>query len=164
MESYEKEQMFQVREASLDDLPQVMMINRLCLPENYTYFFFESILRNYPRTFLIAEVDGKIAGYVMCRVERGFSKFDRLSLKKLGHVISIAVLPEYRRKGIAKTLLSSALKALKEHYGCEEAYLEVRISNSPALALYQKLGFTIVKVSRRYYIDGEDAYVMARKL
>ncbi len=164
MESYEKEQMFQVREASLDDLPQVMMINRLCLPENYTYFFFESILRNYPRTFLIAEVDGKIAGYIMCRVERGFSKFDRLSLKKLGHVISIAVLPEYRRRGIAKTLLSNALKALKEHYGCEEAYLEVRISNSPALALYQKLGFTIVKVSRRYYIDGEDAYVMARKL
>jgi len=164
MESYEKEQMFQVREASLDDLPQVMMINRLCLPENYTYFFFESILRNYPRTFLIAEVNGKIAGYIMCRVERGFSKFDRLSLKKLGHVISIAVLPEYRRKGIAKTLLSNALKAMKEHYGCEEAYLEVRISNSPALALYQKLGFTIVKVSRRYYIDGEDAYVMARKL
>jgi len=164
MESYEKEQTFQVREASLDDLPQVMMINRLCLPENYTYFFFESILRNYPRTFLIAEVDGKIAGYIMCRVERGFSKFDRLSLKKLGHVISIAVLPEYRRRGIAKTLLSNALKALKEHYGCEEAYLEVRISNSPALALYQKLGFTIVKVSRRYYIDGEDAYVMARKL
>jgi len=164
METYGKEQAFQVREASLDDLPQVMMINRLCLPENYTYFFFESILRNYPKTFLIAEINGKIAGYIMCRVERGFSKFDRLSLRKLGHVISIAVLPEYRRKGIAKTLLKDALKALKKHYGCDEAYLEVRVSNSPALMLYQKLGFTIVKVSKGYYVDGEDAYVMARRL
>jgi len=164
MEVWGREQTFHVREASLEDLPQVMMINRLCLPENYTYFFFESILRDYPKTFLIAEVDGRIAGYVMCRVERGFSKFDRLGLRRIGHVISIAILPEYRRRGIAKTLLLNALNALKEHYGCEEVYLEVRVSNSPAVALYQKLGFVIVKTSKGYYVDGEDAYIMARRL
>ncbi|MCD6236281.1 MAG: ribosomal protein S18-alanine N-acetyltransferase [Thaumarchaeota archaeon] len=164
MVSYERQQAFQIREAEFSDLPHVMRINRICLPENYTYFFFESILRNYPKTFLVAEVDGNIAGYIMCRVERGFSKFDRLSFKKLGHVISIAVLPEYRRRGMGESLLESALKAMKGHYGCEEAYLEVRVSNIPALTLYRKLGFTVVKTARRYYIDGEDAYVMAKKL
>ncbi|HDD40307.1 MAG TPA: ribosomal-protein-alanine N-acetyltransferase [Nitrososphaeria archaeon] len=157
-------QTFRIRGASLDDIPKVMMINRRCLPENYTYFFFESILRNYPKSFLIAEVDGEIAGYIMCRVERTLSKFERLSFKKVGHIISIAVLPEYRRRGLAKSLLENALKTLKEDYGCEEAYLEVRVSNSAAISLYKKCGFTAVKISRRYYIDGEDAYVMAKKL
>jgi len=164
MESYSEEQVFRVREASAADLTKVIMINRRCLPENYTYFFFNSILQNYPRTFLVAEVDGDIAGYVMCRVERGFSKLSKLNLTRLGHVISIAVLPEYRRRGIAKALLTRAMKVLKEEYGCEEVYLEVRVSNQPAISLYRKLGFEIVKISRRYYVDGEDAYIMARRL
>ena len=164
MESYSERQVFRVREASAADLTKVIMINRRCLPENYTYFFFNSILQNYPRTFLVAEVDGDIAGYVMCRVERGFSKLSKLNLTRLGHVISIAVLPEYRRRGIAKALLTRAMKVLKEEYGCEEVYLEVRVSNQPAISLYRKLGFEIVKISRRYYVDGEDAYIMARRL
>ena len=164
MESYSEEQVFRIREASAADLTKVIMINRRCLPENYTYFFFNSILQNYPRTFLVAEVDGDIAGYVMCRVERGFSKLSKLNLTRLGHVISIAVLPEYRRRGIAKALLTRAMKVLKEEYGCEEVYLEVRVSNQPAISLYRKLGFEIVKISRRYYVDGEDAYIMARRL
>lgn len=157
-------QTFQIREASIEDIPKVMMINRICLPENYTYFFFESIFKSYPKSFLIAEVDGEIAGYIMCRVEWTFPKLEKLSFKKVGHVISIAVLPEYRRRGLAKSLLENALRVLKEEYGCEEAYLEVRVSNSAAISLYKKCGFTIVKVSRKYYLDGEDAYIMARKL
>ena len=164
MESYSEEQVFRIREASAADLTKVIMINRRCLPENYTYFFFNSILQNYPRTFLVAEVDGDIAGYIMCRVERGFSKLSKLNLTRVGHVISIAVLPEYRRRGIAKALLTRAMKVLKEEYGCEEVYLEVRVSNRPAISLYRKLGFDVVKISRRYYVDGEDAYIMARRL
>ena len=157
-------QSFRIREASAADLAKVIMINRVCLPENYTFFFFDSILQSYPKAFLVAEVDGDIAGYIMCRVEQGFSKLNRLSITKLGHVISIAVLPEYRRRGIAKALLTQAMKALKEEYRCGEIYLEVRVSNTAAISLYQKLGFRIVKVSKRYYVDGEDAYIMARKL
>ncbi len=164
MESRDEGQAFQIREASAADLSRVMMINRLCLPENYTYFFFDAILQNYPKTFLVAEIDGKIAGYIMCRVERGLSKLNKLSMKKLGHIISIAVLPEYRRRGVATALLARAMKLLKDEYKCAEVYLEVRVSNNPAISLYRKLGFEVVKTSRRYYVDGEDAYVMARRL
>ncbi|MCS7132582.1 MAG: ribosomal protein S18-alanine N-acetyltransferase [Nitrososphaeria archaeon] len=157
-------QTFQIREASPEDIPRIMMINRICLPENYTFFFFESILRSYPKSFLIAEVNGEIAGYIMCRVEWTLSKFEKLGFKKVGHIISIAILPEYRRRGLAKLLLENALRVLKEEYGCEEAYLEVRVSNSAAISLYEKCNFTTMKVSKGYYLDGEDAYIMARKL
>lgn len=157
-------QTFQIREASIEDIPKIMMINRICLPENYTYFFFESILKGYPKSFLIAEIDEEIVGYIMCRVERSLSKFEKMGFKKLGHIISIAILPEYRRRGLARSLLENALKILKEDYECEEAYLEVRVSNSAAISLYKKCGFTVIRVAKGYYIDGEDAYVMARKL
>ena len=40
----------------------------------------------------------------------------------------------------------------------------VRVSNTPAISLYEKLGFLKVSVSKRYYLDGEDAYIMARRL
>lgn len=164
MRSVKKTETYLIRQASEADLVSVININRVCLPENYTYFFFQTILRNYPKTFLVAEVDGKIVGYIMCRVERILSKFERFKFKKAGHVISIAVLPEYRNRGIASSLLGKAMDALKNEYGCEEVFLEVRVSNSPAISLYEKLGFSKVSTSRRYYLDGEDAYIMARKL
>ena len=160
----DKSQTVQIRQASPADLPRVMMINRLCLPENYTYSFFDSILQSYPKTFLVAEVNGDVVGYVMCRVEHGLSKLDRLSMKRLGHIISIAVLPDHRRMGIATALLTKALEVLRDEYRCSEAFLEVRVSNHLAISLYHKLGFEITKISKGYYIDGEDAYVMARAL
>jgi ribosomal-protein-alanine N-acetyltransferase len=160
----DRSQTVQIRQASPADLPRVMMINRLCLPENYTYSFFDSVLQSYPKTFLVAEVNGDVVGYVMCRVEHSLSKLDRLNMKRLGHIISIAVLPDHRRMGIATALLAKALEALREEYKCSEAFLEVRVSNHPAISLYHKLGFEIVKMAKGYYIDGEDAYLMARRL
>ncbi|RLG01132.1 MAG: ribosomal-protein-alanine N-acetyltransferase [Thaumarchaeota archaeon] len=164
MRSVRKAETYLIRQASEEDLMSVININRVCLPENYTYFFFQTILRNYPKTFLVAEVDGKIVGYIMCRVERILSKFERFKFKRAGHVISIAVLPEYRNRGIASSLLSKAIDILKNEYRCEEVFLEVRVSNNPAISLYEKLGFSKVSTSRRYYLDGEDAYIMARRL
>ena len=155
---------FTVREADEQDILSVMNINRICLPENYSYSFFESILRSYPKSFLIAEVDGRIAGYVMCRVERVFSRFERFRLRRAGHIISIAVLPEYRRRGIGRTLLTKAMENLREHYNCSETFLEVRVSNKEAIKLYESMGFVKVEVLKRYYMDGEDAYLMAKKL
>jgi len=155
---------FLVREAVEEDLLAVMNINRICLPENYSYGFFETILHSYPKSFLVAEVEGRIAGYIMCRIERILSKFQRFRITKAGHVISIAVLPEYRRLGIASALLKNAMKILREVYDCSEVFLEVRVSNTPAINLYEKLGFMKVDRIKRYYIDGEDAYLMAREL
>jgi len=152
------------RTVKSDDLIQVMNINRICLPENYTYSFFEELAKNYPKAFWVAEVGGKVVGYIMCRVERVFSKFDIFKIRRVGHIVSIAVLPEHRRKGIATSLIKLSLNALAYEYGCDEAYLEVRVSNVPAIQLYRKIGFVVRELQRRYYADGEDAYVMAVKL
>lgn len=155
---------FLVREAMEEDLLAVMNINRVCLPENYTFGFFENILHSYPKSFLVSEVNGRITGYIMCRIERILSKFQRFKISKAGHVISIAVLPEYRRMGIATSLLKNAMKIVREVYDCSEIFLEVRVSNTPAINLYEKLGFIKVERIKRYYMDGEDAYLMAREL
>ncbi|MCD6528790.1 ribosomal protein S18-alanine N-acetyltransferase [Candidatus Bathyarchaeota archaeon] len=154
---------FTVRRFQRDDLSKVMYINTTCLPENYSPYFFISIHERFPETFLVAEDNEEIVGYIMCRIEIGFSNLKRLELTRKGHIVSIAVLPEYRRKGIGSSLIMDAMKKMAD-YNATECYLEVRVSNTPAISLYSKLGFTIVKTMRGYYADGEDAYVMARKL
>jgi len=149
-----------IREFRPEDLEAVVNINRRCLPENYPPFFFMEHYRNYPKAFLVAEVGDEVVGYVMCRVEHGLSNL-KLGLARKGHIISIAVMPWARRRGIGRALMVGALRALREHYDVEEYYLEVRVSNMPAISLYEKLGFKKVKVLRHYYLDNEDAYLMA---
>jgi len=154
---------FNLRYFMPSDLQRVMYINRTCLPENYTSFFFLDLYKRFPLTFIVAEENGEIVGYIMCRIETGLPNFGFLGLIKKGHVVSIAVLPEHRRKGIGQALMKEAMKNMRK-YDARECYLEVRVSNKPAITLYEKLGFQIVKTIRHYYMDGEDAYVMARKL
>ena len=146
------------------DLEQVMYINRTCLPENYPSYFFMDHFKRFPETFLVAEDRGVIVGYIMCRIETGLLSFKPLGILKRGHTISIAVLPEYRRRGIGYALVSKALEAMAVKYGAKECYLEVRVSNTPAINLYKKLGFEIKKIIKGYYADGEDAYLMVKKL
>ncbi len=152
-----------IRRFSAEDLATVMEINRTCLPENYSSYFFLDICKNYPDAFLVAEFEARIVGYIMCRLETGFSDFAHLRPAKKGHVVSIAVVPEYRKIGIGGTLMLSAISALAS-YGYSEAFVEVRITNEPAISLYRKLEFTIVKRIPRYYYNGEDAYVMAIRM
>ncbi|AEM39474.1 ribosomal-protein-alanine acetyltransferase [Pyrolobus fumarii 1A] len=153
-----------IRRARESDLPQVIQVNRKCLPENYPEWFFEDHLRNWGKAFYVAEAPrGKIVGYVMTRVEYGVGFVARGFVKR-GHIISLAVLPEYRRRGIATKLMEAAMDSLKREYGAQEVYLEVRVSNTPAIKLYEKLGFRKIHVIPRYYFDGEDAYLMARLL
>ncbi|MEM1947890.1 MAG: N-acetyltransferase [Candidatus Caldarchaeum sp.] len=146
------------------DILEIMNINRICLPENYTYGFFADLAKEYPKAFWVAETNSKLVGYIMCRIEKIFSKFDFLKIRRAGHIVSVAVLPGYRRRGIGEELVRRAVYALTHEYGCEEAYLEVRVTNTPAILLYKKIGFVIKEVQKRYYADGEDAYLMVLKL
>jgi ribosomal-protein-alanine N-acetyltransferase len=79
---------------------------------------------------------------------------------KKGHVVSVAVLPEHRGKGIGRSLMLEAINGLAFRKS-DEIYLEVRVSNDLAVRMYQSLGFLIKSRLRSYYRDGEDAYLMA---
>ncbi|MCY0890931.1 MULTISPECIES: ribosomal protein S18-alanine N-acetyltransferase [Pyrobaculum] len=90
--------------------------------------------------------DNVLAGYIITCIEGG-----------VAHVITIAVDPEYRRRGIGKALLCTAMQLLADGK-VSEVFLEVRASNTVAQALYKSAGFEQVEVLRSYYSDGEDGY------
>ena len=149
-----------IRRAAPSDLISVMEINLKTLPEHYSDYFYESLLQELPEAFLVAEIDGKIVGYEMCKTEFGFSNFKKLGFVKKGHVVSIAVIDEQRKKGIGKALVEESVIGIQAR-NCDEFYLEVRCSNTDAVRLYEKLGFSIIQRLKSYYRDGEDAFVMA---
>ena len=151
---------YQLRRFKPSDLDGVIRINRECLPENYTALFFINLYKRFPQTFIVAEANGEIVGYIMCRIETGIPSFKLLGITKKGHVISIAVLPSHHRKGIGYALMREATQAMV-NYNAKECYLEVRESNLSALHLYKKLGFETARTVRKYYADGEDAFVLA---
>ena len=158
--------LFGFRRFKPDDLNRVMHINEMCLPENYSPGFFMGLYEKFPETFIVAEDDGTIIGYVMCRIERSFSGLSLrpFSIARKGHIISIAVLPDHRKKGVGRALVQEALKAMSTYYEADHCYLEVRASNASAISLYRKLGFEVERTARRYYSDGESAYIMSRQV
>lgn len=133
------------------------------MPENYASYFFLDTFNTLPQTFIVAESEQRIVGYIMCRLEHGFSDLKKLRFAKKGHIISVAVMPDYRNLGIASDLVSNALAALSG-LNVDECYLEVRTNNVPAINLYKKLGFAITRAIPRYYFDASDAYMMTRQL
>ena len=149
-----------IRRCDPTDIIPVMEINLKTLPEHYSDYFYESLLDELPEAFLIAEISGKLIGYIMCKTEYGFSNFKKLGFVKKGHVVSVAVIDEHRGKGFGSELVNESLKGVKMRQ-CGEMYLEVRCSNTDAVRLYEKLGFSINQRLKTYYRDGEDAYVMA---
>ncbi|MDI6690990.1 MAG: ribosomal protein S18-alanine N-acetyltransferase [Candidatus Bathyarchaeota archaeon] len=157
------QQTFKLRKFTMNDLQTVMHINRVCLPENYTDYFFIELHQRFPETFIVAEENGEVVGYIMCRIELGLSNFGFSGLLKKGHIVSVAVLHQHRRKGIGKALVIQALEKMRL-YNAKQCFLEVRVTNTPAIELYKELGFEITRTIHGYYSDGEDAYIMTKKL
>lgn len=112
---------------------------------------FLSLYRRCSNLFIAAEVDKIITGYMVT-----------CSYWKRGRVISIAVDPIYRRKGIGSALVNFTLNQLRASY-IKTLELEVRITNSEGICFWKSLGFFILKIVPNYYIDGTDALIM-RKL
>ena len=79
-----------------------------------------------------------------------------------GHtiIVTIAVDPDYQRRGIGERMM----REVETRSAVPRLQLMVRVSNLPALKLYRKLNYDIVDTWRRYYEDGEDAYVMEKSL
>ena len=154
---------FSIRPCSYNDIPAVMDVNETTLPENYPLFFYEQILEKYPKTFILAynkDDPKQIIGYIMWRVERGLSSFGLEHVKK-AHLVSLAVLHNYRRKGIANELLLKSMELIRE-FKIKEYVLEVRVSNSGAVKLYNDLhNYKKIRIIGHYYRDGEDAFYMA---
>jgi ribosomal-protein-alanine N-acetyltransferase len=105
--------------------------------------------------FLVAEAEGVLVGYAIGEVERSRGK-------RVGHLMNIAVAEAWRRRGLATRLLDEIEGRFKEHYA-DVAYLEVRLSNTPAQRLYALRGYAVVGRLPNYYRD-EDGLAMEKPL
>ena len=149
-----------IRQCTPEDIPSVLAINMRTLPEHYSDYFYFEILSEFPETFLVAELGDLVVGYIMCRIEYGFSHLKRFGLSRKGHIVSVAVVEEHRSQGVGTKLIEEATGEMTKK-SCKEVYLEVRVSNLQAVALYERLNYKKVSRLEGYYRDGEAAYLMA---
>jgi ribosomal-protein-alanine N-acetyltransferase len=125
-----------------------------------------SFTNPWTRDMYVAELDKPDVSY--CYLARladgqviGFCSF-WLVVDEI-HINNLAVLPDYRRRGVAMALLGHVLRQGVQ-LGAIRATLEVRRSNDPARLLYERLGFAVVGVRRAYYSKPvEDAIVLSRE-
>jgi [ribosomal protein S18]-alanine N-acetyltransferase len=81
----------------------------------------------------------------------------------IGHVITIDVVPSFRRSGVGSQLLCAAEERLREN-GSRAVRLEAAVDNLSALSFYKRLGYQVVKTWPRYYSTGVDALVLKKNL
>jgi len=111
----------------------------------YPHNLLAKLLREYPDTFFVAETSaGTIVGYCVAAQQENWA-----------HLISIGVLPEYRRRRIGTALIHALLGTLAPEVG--ELRLEVKQGNAEAIKLYEDLGFRPVNLIENYYEDGSSA-------
>jgi ribosomal-protein-alanine N-acetyltransferase len=144
--------MIRVREYDEHDLHGVLEVENASFKFPYSKEIFTELLKQKSTRMLVAEnIEGRIVGYILYSI-----KSIKCSL------ISIAVLPEYRRLGVGSMLMQ---KLLKEVEGTvEQVELQVGCKNFGAIKFYQKFNFKIVDLIPKYYPDGEDAYYMVKIL
>ena len=142
-----------IREMKLEDVPQVAAIERLCFSAPWSENMICSSLDSRLSHWLVAEIDGCVAGYVGSE-----------AVLDSADMMNIAVAPEYRKRGIAEALINTLMEHLQNR-NILFLLLEVRVSNAPAIALYEKLGFEQVGRRPRYYTNPrEDGMILRKEL
>jgi ribosomal protein S18 acetylase RimI-like enzyme len=167
---------FLIREYRPGDFSRLWEIDQLCFPTGtaYTQMELTGFISERKSITRVAEAPAltmnssrqrihgsgastrysKIVGFVVAVPLRG----------QIGHVVTLDILPEARRLGLASRLMKEAEQRLREA-GCTLAYLETAVNNEPALRLYRKLGYKIVRTLPDYYSnEGLDAFLMAKSL
>jgi ribosomal-protein-alanine N-acetyltransferase len=141
----------EVRRLQLRDLSAIEEIERSSYPTPWSRSMFAGELAKPSSICLGAFAEQRLVGYLV--VSRYVDAW---------HVMNIAVAPQDRRHGVASALLGELFEVT--HEDDRRGYtLEVRVSNTGAIALYQRLGFETRGVRRGYYTDNrEDALIMWR--
>ncbi|MFH1572929.1 MAG: N-acetyltransferase [Acidobacteriota bacterium] len=140
-----------IRDCSPADLARLYEIDRLCFPPGIAYTREElQFYLSHPGSIArAAQLGPEILGFVIGRIEG----------EMWGHVITLDVLPEARRRGIGSRLLEN-LHGEFRAAGTPLAVLEVDTENTAARAFYQGFGYTRVETIPGYYAGGRDAHRM----
>jgi len=142
-----------VRPPQLGDARALAEAELVCFSDPWPpQFFVSEILAAGRFNRLLVDPAGSMVAYLFCA-------WQYLNL----HVLKVATLPEYRRAGLARRLMALSEDHAVEMSG-ETLTLEVRVSNSEAIALYDALRYERVGTQTAYYQDGEDAVVMTKRI
>jgi len=143
-----------LRPAAPEDLESIYRIETACFKERrFRRDHVDWILRNERAVTLVEESDGgRLDGAIMLLFEGQFCR-----------VLSVATMPEYRRKGLGTEMMRAAEREARKR-GCIRVRLEVSTQNYAAIEFYRGLGYKTDGVLYGYYSWGEDAYSMVRPL
>lgn len=141
-----------IRPLRASDLARVMEIERASFSTPWRETTFAALLERGDADLFAAENSGSLVGYAVCWIV--------LDQSELGNV---AVAPEARGTGVGRRLVEAVLERVRDR-GANECFLEVRVSNAHAQALYTSLGFEVVGRRKAYYAHPtEDALVMRKR-
>ncbi|MEW6108326.1 MAG: ribosomal protein S18-alanine N-acetyltransferase [Nitrospirota bacterium] len=134
----------------ISDLQEVVAIEKASFTKPWSETLFYKEIHNHRSVAKVARIDKKVAGYVCANL-----------IIDEGHILDLAVHPEFRRLGIASRLVAHAIDFLKSG-GCRIIFLEVRSSNGIARRMYEKFGFKVIGIRKNYYVlPVEDAIIMS---
>lgn len=139
-----------IRDMRAEDVSGVLEVEQECFTLPWSRKAFEAELDdNDLAHYLVMEDEGRIIGYAGVWI-----------VLDEAHVTNIAISQSYRRRGLGERLLVELIRSAKQ-YGALSMTLEVRVTNSAAQKLYEKLGFVKRGIRRQYYSDTkEDALIM----
>ena len=143
--------MITVTEMKPEHVAQVAALEKLCFADPWSEMSIASELENIWSYWLVAVCGEQVVGYIGSQ-----SSIDETD------VMNVAVHPDWRRRGIGERLITALVEALKFR-GSHALLLEVRASNSPAISLYEKLGFQQVGLRKNYYRNPKEDALILRK-
>ncbi|MBI5097621.1 MAG: ribosomal protein S18-alanine N-acetyltransferase [Nitrospirae bacterium] len=138
-----------IRKMSPADLSEVSNIENLCYSTPWSPNSFKYELANKEAILKVAVFNSEIIGYVCIR-----------TILDMTHLLNVAVLPEFRLRGIGSMLLKNAVGELKRLQPNTKLTLEVRQSNIAAIRLYEKFGFKVTGKRTKYYQKPEDDAIL----
>lgn len=143
--------MIEIREMKAQDVPQIAELERICFSDPWSAQSIATELDNSLSFWLVAADGEKVVGYVGSQTVLDGSD-----------MMNIAVAPDFRRKGLAEALVNALIDCLRQRKSrC--LILEVRVSNTPAITLYEKLGFVEIGRRKNYYRNPKEDALILRK-
>lgn len=140
-----------IRQATADDIPAIIELASFAESSaSWAGGKYEDRIKGSSGIVLVAETAGGIAGFIVMHLIAGECEIE-----------NIAVVPNLRRKGIGRRLVSDALD-VAESQRCTAVWLEVRESNVAAKQLYKALGLEEISRRRAYYHDPEEDALILR--
>jgi len=142
-----------IRQACAEDLVAISQLAGAVLPERYSSGVFTSLFERFSEGMFVAEEESTVVGFLIGIIPG----------EESARVLMLGVQPWCRQQGVGTRLLE-AFRVAMEPFHVRSIHLEVLTSNDAAIRFYQKNGFSVEERMKKFYVTGEDAFLMRKVL